>query len=86
MIEAKEPKNGVWVGLRRCGCCVAVCVDDGEPRMKKHVNAAKREYLRDGLSVLNVSWQEWQTKHLPTMSKNCPHRVPPPAQTQAETP
>lgn len=75
--EPKEilgPKNGVWVGLRRCGCCVAVCCDGGEPHMKKHVDAAKREYLKSGLSVVNVTWREWRTKYLHVFDAHCPHQ------------
>lgn len=62
-------KPGVWVGLRRCGCCVAVCVDT--PEHKTDVNKTKREFLRDGLSVVYGSWEEWQSKYLPSMRRDC---------------
>ncbi len=71
--STKGPKNGVWVGLKRCGCCVAVCIDDGNPKYRKHVNAAKREFLREGLSVVNATWQDWQEKHMPNMRRTCEH-------------
>ena len=66
-------KPGVWVGLRRCGCCVAVCVDD--PKHGADVNKTKREFLRDGLSVVYGTWEEWQSKYLPSMQGDCKHEA-----------
>ena len=62
---------GVWVGLRKCGCCVAVVVD--QPEHQKDVNKTKREFLRDGLSVVYASWDEWQGKFLPSLQRDCGH-------------
>jgi hypothetical protein len=67
-----EPDPGVWVGLRRCGCCVAVVVD--EPNYPKDVNATKREFLRDGLSVVYGTWDEWLTKYQPSLKRKCGHQ------------
>lgn len=63
----------VWLGLKLCGCPVAVCVDRHEPEYAKHVNKTKREFLRDGLSVIHASWEEWQTKYLPIFKRECGH-------------
>lgn len=68
---ATKEQPGVWVGLRKCGCCVAVCTD--EPDYPKDVAKSKRDFLRDGLSVVYGTWEEWQTKYLPTMKRNCEH-------------
>lgn len=64
----------VWVGLRPCGCCVAVCVDRHEKEHAKDVNKAKRDFLREGLSVVHGSWEEWQAKYLPSMQADCTHK------------
>lgn len=67
----KEPR--VWVGLKTCGCCVAVCVDD--PTVpKKDIEATKRNFLDDGLSVVSASWQEWTDKYLPSLRRDCGHQ------------
>lgn len=70
---SEGPKNGVWVGLRDCGCAVAVVCDDGDPKKKRMVNSAKREYLKQGLSVVHATWQEWQEKYRPNFTRNCEH-------------
>ena len=62
----------VWVGLKTCGCCVAVCVDDPSIA-RKDVDRSKRQFLKDGLSVVSASWDEWQTKYLPAMKFDCTH-------------
>jgi hypothetical protein len=68
----------VWVGLKACGCCVAVVVEDApkfaDPRShRKDVEKTKREFLRDGLSVVRASWQEWQERYLPSLQRDCAH-------------
>ena len=75
-MNKEEP--GVWVGLRRCGCCMAVCVDD--PAYPKAVSKTKREFLREGLSVVYGTWEEWLTKYLPSMKADCEHVRPRTAQ------
>lgn len=79
----------VWVGLRMCGCCAAVVVD--EPEHKKDTERSKREFLKSGLSVVSASWQEWLDKYRPTMvtSKGCIHsqaRLDPAEAERAVTP
>jgi hypothetical protein len=64
---------GVWVGLRRCGCCRAVTVDN--PAHRKEVEQDKRDFLRSGLSVVYGTWQEWLTRYGPTMKSICPHEA-----------
>lgn len=63
--------SDVWVGLRRCGCCVAVVIDD--PEHAADVESTKREFLRDGLSVVQASWADWQVKYLPLLKRHCEH-------------
>ena len=64
-------ESGVWVGLRRCGCCRAVVVDN--PEYQTDVEKSKREFLEGGLSVVYATWQEWLDKYSLTMKVNCPH-------------
>lgn len=66
-----EPKNGVWLGLRRCGCPVAVVVDNGDH--PKDVNQSKREFLKEGLQVIAATWSEWETVYRPKFLKDCEH-------------
>lgn len=68
--------TSVWVGLKTCGCCVAVCVDRHEQAQAKHVEKTKREFLRDGLSVVHGTWDEWLTKYMPSLRSDCPHDTP----------
>ncbi len=68
---SEEPN--VWVGLKACGCCVAVVVD--VPGHEKHTAKTKREFLRDGLSVVRGTWQDWEGKYLPSMKAECGHVV-----------
>lgn len=64
--------DGVWLGLKKCGCPVAVTVDAPDiPR--KHLNESKRQFLREGLSVLYASWEDWQTKWMPIFKLDCEH-------------
>ena len=70
--EMSEPDYGVWVGLKRCGCCRAVVVDN--PAHKKDTERSKREFLKSGLSVVSATWQEWVEKYRPTMTAGkCGH-------------
>ena len=62
----------VWVGIKRCGCCVAVVVD--QPDRQKHVRQCKEEFLRDGLSVIYGTWEEWRTKYMPVFM-GCSHEA-----------
>lgn len=67
---ANEPR--VWVGVKVCGCCVAVCVDD--PMVpRRDIEATKREFLDSGLSVVSASWDEWQSTYLPSLQRDCAH-------------
>jgi hypothetical protein len=63
--------DGVWVGLRRCGCCAAVV--SIEKDYPKDTEKSKREFLKSGLSVVYASGQEWRDKYLPTLKAECPH-------------
>lgn len=73
-----EP-TGVWMGVRACGCPVAVCtVAPDLP--KKWVEQAKREYLKQGYQVVYASWSEWLTAWSPKFVKHCEHN-PAPAKT-----
>lgn len=62
---------GVWLGLRRCGCPVAVVVD--MPDHKKDTEQSKREFLREGLSVVYATWQQWETTYRPNFLSECEH-------------
>lgn len=74
MGKVKPGMTGVWVGLKRCGCCVAVCVDDPDvPR--KDIESSKREFLDGGLSVVYGTWDEWLTTYQPNFSRDCPHET-----------
>ena len=53
-------KPDVWLGVKRCGHAVAVCVD--APEHKKETEKSKRDFLRDGLSVVHATWDEWESK------------------------
>lgn len=66
-----KSETSVWLGLKRCGCPVAVCVDRHEAAHAKDVSKTKREFLRDGLSVLEASWSDWETKWLPMFKADC---------------
>lgn len=70
MTDEAKKNVSVWVGLRRCGCCVAVAVDDGS--RPKDVASNKRDFLDDGLSVVHATWQEWEEKYRPLML-SCSH-------------
>lgn len=65
------PNPDVWVGLKACGCCVAVVVD--QPGRAKDVEKTKREFLRDGLSVVRASWQQWRDVYMPSLQGDCSH-------------
>lgn len=68
--------TGVWMGVRRCGCPVAVATDYGDdaPReFKTHINKTKREFLKDGLSVVYATWDEWIAIHSPKFLLDCEH-------------
>ena len=56
-------KPDVWVGVKRCGCPVAVVVEMADK--PKETEKAKRDFLRDGLSVVRATWEEWEQKYLP---------------------
>jgi hypothetical protein len=63
----------VWVGLKACGCCVAVVVD--QPEHANDVEKTKREFLSSGLSVIRASWQQWCDVYLPSLQSDCTHKV-----------
>lgn len=70
MSTTKTPD--MWLGLRRCGCPVAACIDDGEIEAK-HVEQTKRDFLKDWLQVILVTWAEWQETYRPLFMRECPH-------------
>ncbi len=70
----RDEKPDSWVGLKKCGCCVAVVLDD--PEYKRDTEKAKREFLKHGLSVVHATWQEWQEKYMPSMGVKCTHDQP----------
>ena len=65
-----EPR--VWVGLKQCGRCVAVVIDDDHAH-RNDVEATTLEFLRDGLSVVSASWREWRAIFMPSLLRNCEH-------------
>lgn len=87
--DINRKATGVWMGVRRCGCPVAVATDYGEdaPRqMNSHVNKCKRDFLRDGLSVVYATWEEWQTVYFPKFKRDCEHERTAPAPKALELP
>jgi hypothetical protein len=68
-VDQQHP--GVWVGLRKCGCAVAVVVDT--PEHSKDVAKTKREFVNEGLQVVYGTWDDWQKKYLPVFMSNCSH-------------
>jgi hypothetical protein len=72
MVSMSDKAPEMWLGLRRCGCPVAACIDDGEID-KKHIEQSKREFLDEGLQVIVVPWSEWQEKWRPLFVLDCPH-------------
>jgi hypothetical protein len=78
MNEVTRENPDVWLGLRRCGCPVAIVVDSCPPRCdqkvhRRAVEKSKREFLRDGLSVIHATWEEWETKYRPNFLRECEH-------------
>src|SRR6185369_6291781 len=69
VMATRVENPGGWVGVRKCGCCVAVTVDCAS--RPKDIAKTKREFLKDGLSVVYGTWDEWQTKYLPSMQRHC---------------
>jgi hypothetical protein len=67
--------RGVWMGVKRCGCVAAVARDSHSH--PGHTDESKLEMLRNGLSVVYASREEWMEKHLPGFLHDCPHRVAP---------
>lgn len=68
-------KPGMWVALKRCGCCVGAAVD-------RHGTDNDWEFLawlKSGLRVQLATWDEWRCEHLPGFLE-CPHE---PAQSVA---
>jgi hypothetical protein len=68
--------TGVWMGVRRCGCPVAVVTeygDDAPKSLNAHVAQCKREFLRDGLSVVYATWGEWVNVHSLAFKRECEH-------------
>lgn len=68
---------GAWVGLARCGCCRAVTTVYPDPKENAHVERGKRDFLRSGLSVVYVTWQEYLDTHSKTMKFYCDHMEKP---------
>lgn len=70
---------GVWMGLKRCGCPVAVATDAPDiPR--RHLEQSKRDFLKSGLQVVYASWDEWRVKWSPIFMKHCEHDPKPTTQ------
>jgi uncharacterized protein with NRDE domain len=53
--------RGVWMGVKRCGCVAAVARDSHSH--PGHTDESKLEMLRNGLSVVYASREEWMEKH-----------------------
>lgn len=70
-MERKKSPD-MWLGLKRCGCPVAACVDEAPAKL---VEQSKRDFLKQGLQVIVVSWAEWQEKWRPIFVRDCPHDV-----------
>lgn len=73
-----RPKaTGVWMGLRQCGCPVAVVTDYTGTSIAKETRAdttrCKREFMRDGLSVVYATWEQWTTIYGPKLASTCEH-------------
>lgn len=62
---------GAWVGLAKCGCCRAVASVFDDPKENKWIEKSKREFLRSGLSVLYVTWQQYVDTYSKTMQHPC---------------
>lgn len=58
----KNEDTGVWLGIKQCGCVVAVC--KAHIAKAEHVEEAKLEWLASGLSVLYATRDDWQNKYV----------------------
>ena len=63
-----DNRRGVWVALEKCGCIRGVASDQA------NTLDSRREWFDDGLSVLYVTWNQWETDYIHrfTLDK-CPH-------------
>ena len=72
-MSAKTEPSEVWVGIKACGCPVAVVVHRDEFKdARKHTEETKHEFLEGGLSVVRTTWDQWVSDYLPRFS-HCPH-------------
>jgi len=63
----------MWLGIKACGCVVAVAV--GAPDVPaRDVEQTKRGFLKEGLSVMRITWAEWETIYRPKFLR-CPHEA-----------
>lgn len=65
--------QGCWVGIKKCGCYVAVVRDDNNPDHAKHTEEAKHKFLSEGLSVVFATDAEWEQKYFPKFLEDCTH-------------
>lgn len=64
--------DGFWLGVKRCGCPVAVVVDNPEYRLE--VEKSKRRFLKEGLQVVAATRKEWEDLYMPKFYKDyCEH-------------
>ena len=77
-MRQREPH--IWIGVKDCGCYVAVCVDDIEH--PGDVEKSKIDFIKDGLSVVRVTWQQWREDYMPKFLLDCPHKPLPSSSEQ----
>lgn len=73
----RDKLKGMWVALKRCGCCVGVCTerDDASAKELYYNNTELIAWLRDGHTVRLATWEEWREQHMPGFL-DCPHEQP----------
>lgn len=69
----KNPSPDMWLGLKRCGCPVAACVDTGK---SDDVEKSKAEFLGEGLQVIVVTWAQWRETWMHKFREDCEHDAP----------
>lgn len=60
------------MGLRRCGCPVAVVVVDTD-YPASDVEKSKRDFLKQGYNVVYSDWGEWSDVYRPKFLRHCAH-------------
>jgi hypothetical protein len=65
-----EHAEGMWLGIKRCGCIDGVTKDIQGNRA---IKAEKASWLAAGRSVVYVTPDEWRAKYLALFLEDCTH-------------